>query len=217
MAAIANIWNSVKSKTADIWNGLTSFLSGCWNGIKEAAARAWNTIKDVCLKPVEGLKNTIKGIIDKIKGFFANCNIQFPKIKLPHFSIKGSFSLSPPSVPKLGIDWYGKAMRGGMILDSPTIFGSMNGKLLGAGEAGKEAVVGVNSLRQMIQSAVHSAAGPAAENPEIDYQRMGQEMRQALAAMKIENVVMVGGRILQREISRVSVDQDNALAIAKGA
>ncbi|WP_289757585.1 hypothetical protein, partial [Faecalibaculum rodentium] len=119
---------------------------------------------------------------DKIKGFFANCNIQFPKIKLPHFSIKGSFSLSPPSVPKLGIDWYGKAMRGGMILDSPTIFGSMNGKLLGAGEAGKEAVVGVNSLRQMIQSAVHSAAGPAAENPEIDYQRMGQEMRQALAS-----------------------------------
>lgn len=214
--AITNIWSSVKSKTAEIWNGMTSFLSGCWTGIKNTAAKAWNTIKDVCLKPIEGLKNTIKGIIDKIKGFFANCNIQFPKIKLPHFSIKGHFSLTPPSVPKLGIDWYAKAMRGGMILDSPTIFGSMNGKLLGAGEAGKEAVVGVNSLHQMIRSAVHSAAGPSADSPEIDYQRIGQEMRQALATMKIENVVMVGGRILQREISRVSVDQDNALAIAKG-
>lgn len=215
--AITNIWSSVKSKTAEIWNGMTSFLSGCWTGIKNTAAKAWNTIKDVCLNPIEGLKNTIKGIIDKIKGFFTNCNIQFPKIKLPHFSIKGHFSLTPPSVPKLGIDWYAKAMRGGMILDSPTIFGSMNGKLLGAGEAGKEAVVGVNSLHQMIRSAVHSAAGPSADSPEIDYQRIGQEMRQALATMKIENVVMVGGRILQREISRVSVDQDNALAIAKGA
>ncbi|WP_290455275.1 phage tail protein [Faecalibaculum rodentium] len=215
--AITNIWNSVKSKTTEIWNGMTSFLSGCWTGIKNTAAKAWNTIKDVCLKPIEGLKNTIKGIIDKIKGFFANCNIQFPKIKLPHFSIKGHFSLTPPSVPKLGIDWYAKAMRGGMILDNPTIFGSMNGKLLGAGEAGKEAVVGVNSLHQMIRSAVHSAAGPSADSPEIDYQRIGQAVRQALATMKIENVVIVGDRILQREISRVSVDQDNALAIAKGA
>lgn len=210
------IWNNWGTDITNFWNGMTSFLSGCWTGIKNTAAKAWNTIKDVCLKPIEGLKNTIKGIIDKIKGFFANCNIQFPKIKLPHFSIKGHFSLTPPSVPKLGIDWYAKAMRGGMILDSPTIFGSMNGKLLGAGEAGKEAVVGVNSLHQMIRSAVHSAAGPSADSPEIDYQRIGQEMRQALATMKIENVVMVGGRILQREISRVSVDQDNALAIAKG-
>ena len=47
-------------------------------------------------------------------------------------------------------------MDGGMILDSPTIFGMMNGQLLGGGEAGSEAVVGVSSLMQMIQRAVAS-------------------------------------------------------------
>ena len=41
-----------------------------------------------------------------------------------------------------------------MILDSPTIFGMSGNTLLGAGEAGAEAIVGVDSLRGMIQEAV---------------------------------------------------------------
>ena len=45
-------------------------------------------------------------------------------------------------------------MEGGMILDSPTIFGMSGNKLLGAGEAGSETIVGTNSLMNMIQKAV---------------------------------------------------------------
>ena len=41
-----------------------------------------------------------------------------------------------------------------MILNNPAIFGMANGRLLGGGEAGPEAVVGVSSLRSMIQEAV---------------------------------------------------------------
>ena len=43
-----------------------------------------------------------------------------------------------------------------MILNNPTIFGAMNGKLLGAGEAGSETVVGTQSLMDMIRQAVGS-------------------------------------------------------------
>ncbi len=50
-----------------------------------------------------------------------------------------------------------KAMSGGMILKDATIFGQSGGTLLGGGEAGDEAVVGVSSLRSMIQDAVSSA------------------------------------------------------------
>ena len=46
-----------------------------------------------------------------------------------------------------------------MILTNPTIFGAAGGRLLGGGEAGPEAVVGVDSLRNMIQSAVAGAGG----------------------------------------------------------
>ena len=44
-------------------------------------------------------------------------------------------------------------MKNGMILNNPTIFGAMNGKLLGGGEAGSEAIIGTNALMRMIQSA----------------------------------------------------------------
>lgn len=47
-------------------------------------------------------------------------------------------------------------MKKGMILNSPTIFGAMNGHLLGAGEAGSETVVGTDSLMSMITGAVSS-------------------------------------------------------------
>jgi hypothetical protein len=47
-------------------------------------------------------------------------------------------------------------MSGGMILKDATIFGQSGGTLLGGGEAGDEAVVGVSSLRSMIQDAVSS-------------------------------------------------------------
>jgi phage-related minor tail protein len=52
------------------------------------------------------------------------------------------------------VEWYKKAMNNGMILNSPTIFGASGNHLLGGGEAGPEAVVGVSSLMDMIQSAV---------------------------------------------------------------
>ena len=48
-------------------------------------------------------------------------------------------------------------MKNGIILNRPTIFGADGSTLLGGGEAGPEAVVGVESLMNMIQSAVQSA------------------------------------------------------------
>ena len=80
-----------------------------------------------------------------------------PKITLPHFSIVGEFSLMPPQVPHIGVEWYRKAMDSGMILTSPTILPAANGSLRGFGDAGPEAVVGVDSLRSMISDAVTSA------------------------------------------------------------
>lgn len=93
-----------------------------------------------------GIKNFIGGIIDKIKGFF-DFDWSLPKIKLPHFSIKGDFSLAPPSVPHLAVDWYAK----GGILNSPTIFGMNGDKMLGGGEAGQEAVLPIKLLKDYIR------------------------------------------------------------------
>ena len=57
-------------------------------------------------------------------------------------------------MPHIEVDWYKKAMEHGIILDGATIFGTMNGNLLGGGEAGRELIVGVNSLQNMIRQSM---------------------------------------------------------------
>lgn len=82
---------------------------------------------------------------------------EWPHIPLPHFSIQGVFSLEPPSVPSVGVDWYAKAMNNPMIMDGPTAFGiNGNGQIMAGGEAGSEVVSGTDTLMGMISDAVSS-------------------------------------------------------------
>ena len=103
-------------------------------------------------------KTTVSNAIQAIKNKF-NFSWSLPKLKLPHVSISGKFSINPPSVPHFSVSWYKKAMEDGMILNSPTIFGMKGNQLLAGGEAGSETVVGTKSLMEMIRNAVASMAG----------------------------------------------------------
>lgn len=105
------------------------------NSAKETVSNILGKIKDTFSNIFDGAKNIVKGAIDKIKSFF-HFEWSLPKLKMPHISISGEFSLVPPSVPKFSIDWYAK----GGVFDAPTLF-SNGGKLSGLGEAGAEAVV----------------------------------------------------------------------------
>lgn len=109
-------------------------------------------IKNGISDRINAAKEIVRNAIEKIKSFF-NFSWSLPHLKLPHISISGGFSLMPPRVPHFSIDWYAKAMKNGMILNNPTIFGMMDNKLLGGGEAGSETIVGTNSLMSMIQKA----------------------------------------------------------------
>ena len=55
-------------------------------------------------------------------------------------------------------------MQNGMILNKPTIFGIQGSRLLAGGEAGSEAVVGTQSLMEMIRNAVASMANQTTVN-----------------------------------------------------
>ena len=147
--ALYKNWDTIKAKAKEIWNNVKTVISG----VVESIRAKWEGLKSSVSNIFNSIYNTIKGVVDKIKGVF-NFNWSLPKLKLPHVRITGSFSLIPPSVPKFSIDWYAKAMKDGMILNSPTIFGiGNNGHLLAGGEAGSETVVGTNSLMNMIREA----------------------------------------------------------------
>ena len=71
-------------------------------------------------------------------------------MKLPSIGIKGKFGIDPPSVPKFSIKWNAE----GGILDNPTIFGNIGSTLLGAGEAGAEAIAPIDTLQEYVRQAV---------------------------------------------------------------
>lgn len=132
---IAETWDKIKTKTSEVWDGIKTKVSDTWTSIKTACQNGINAIKN----------------------FFANAKLNFPKIKMPHFKISGSFSLNPPKVPTISVDWYKKAYDDAYLLNSPTIFGASGGQLLGGGEGnGSEAVVGTEKLMSMIGEVVGS-------------------------------------------------------------
>ena len=150
---IGSVVDGIKSKVSSVFNAVSSTVTSVFNGIKNTAVSIWNGIKSAIVTPIEEAKNKVKSVVDAIKGFFAGIRLKLPHIKLPHFSISGHFSLAPPSVPHLSIDWYKKAMNKPMLLNGATIFGSKGGHLLGGGEAGPEVIMGLDTLQNMTAGA----------------------------------------------------------------
>ena len=158
------VFNAVKTAASTAWNAIKTTITTVINSIKSGISSGLNAIQSTVSSILNGIKNTftnvfnnvwsfVQGVVNKLKSIF-NFSWSLPHIKLPHFSISGSFSLNPPSIPHFSVEWYKKAMNNGMILNSPTIFGASGNHLLGGGDAGPEAVVGVSSLMDMIQNAV---------------------------------------------------------------
>jgi phage-related minor tail protein len=171
------VWEGVKNLTQNLWNGIQSVISGvlnlikgiisvetgfvkntisgAWNTVKSVTSSIWQGIKTAIETPINAAKNTVKNAIDAIVGFFRNIKlpeIKIPQIKLPHFELTGKFSLSPPQVPKLSVNWYST----GGIFSSPSV--------IGVGEAGTEAVIPVEKLDELMARALQKVGVGAKTN-----------------------------------------------------
>lgn len=157
-SVISMVVDGIKSKVSAVFNAVKSVVSNVFNSIKSVTSSIWNGIKDAIVRPIEAAKEKIRGIIDRIKGFFSGLKLKLPHIKLPHFSIQGSFSLSPPSVPHLSIDWY----KEGGIMTKPTLFGMNGSSLMAGGEAGAEAILPLKGFYDKLEAMLTSGMGTAA-------------------------------------------------------
>lgn len=179
-SVISSVFNAIKSTISSILNSIKSTFTSVWNSIKSTVSNVINGVKSTISSGLNAAKSTVSGVLNSIKAVFSNVwngcksvvsnainhiksimhfSWSLPHLKLPHISISGSFSLTPPSVPHFGIEWYKKAMDDGMIMNQPTIFGynAKSNQFLAGGEAGSETVVGTQNLMDMIQEAVNNA------------------------------------------------------------
>ena len=149
-AAYQQKGGGIKGTVAATLAGVKGIFSSTYSRIDKMTGGKLGSIKDAFANKLGAARDKVKDIIGKIKGFF-KFDWSFPKLKMPHFSIKGKFSLAPPSVPKLGIDWYAK----GGIMTKPTIFGASGSNLLGGGEAGDEAILPLSALWENLRKFIH--------------------------------------------------------------
>lgn len=151
--AVYKAYDTMKTSLLKEFDTLKTNIDTKWNTIKTNATTAWNGIKDAIVKPISSAYDTLKGVFDKIGKLFEK---QFKlDIKLPTIETEEG----EDGKPKFKVKWNASAMQTGRILKNATIFGMDNNGLLGGGEAGPEAIVGVNSLSTMIQRSVTSAFG----------------------------------------------------------
>ena len=160
-----------------------------WDTIKQKAGELWQAIKDkfdaikeTIGEKIEGAKEKVRSAIEAIKGFF-NFQWELPKLKMPHFSITGKFSLNPPSIPHIGVEWYKKAAETPYLFNSPQI--------IGVGDV-PEVVIGRDKFNEL-------TAGNTITNNFTIVQQPGQSSREL-------------ARVIAEQINRTTVREEKVFA-----
>lgn len=144
---LSNKWNEIKSNASDKFGGIKSSISTKWDSMKSDASTTWNNVKSNISETWNGIKKVVSDGVEKLKSF-VDFKWELPKLKMPHFSISGKFSLNPPSAPKFGIDWY----HTGGIFRKPTVLGDGRGvgdAVNGIGSA-PEAILPIKELPSLL-------------------------------------------------------------------
>ena len=105
--------------------GQTAFAA-----VPAAIGGAFSKAAQMAVVAVQAINAAIGSIPDKT----VRINVEQGDVKLPHFSMSGSFNAETGSVPSVDVQWF----KTGAIFSKPTIFPQLG---MGVGEAGAEALV----------------------------------------------------------------------------
>ena len=156
-------WEAIKGIVQSIWEGIKTVVRNSIENVKTTISNILGTAFSVVSEKMESIrskfkekidaaKDAVSSAIETIKGFF-NFSWSLPPLKLPHFSITGSFSLNPPSVPHIGLEWYRKAYDSIVEFMNPTVIPTLSGyKGFGDG-AGSELVMSKGTFFDSIEKA----------------------------------------------------------------
>ena len=150
-----SMWDRIKSATSTA----VSWIKSKFNSLKDAVSKvrsSFNSIKNAITDRMDEARAKVKGVVDKIKGFFPlKVGKIFSNLKIPKISVSGGkapFGIAGKGkLPSFNVKWNAQ----GAVFDSPTIFATQQG-FQGVGEAGKEAVAPISTLQAYISDSVNS-------------------------------------------------------------
>lgn len=222
-AALTIVKNNGTTHANEIFPGIgTDIDAHIVSGINESASTvtsAFNSVIDTmhtdASTKMESIKGVFRSAVSDIANTLSQAYFRFPSIEIPHVRWRWERldygNGGTTYYPDFYVDWYAKAMQNGMILDNPTIFGMMNGKLLGAGEAGSETVVGTSRLMEMIGDAVDGGLTSFGRTTEGTNARLDAlldvveaYLPQILDAAEVNRVVTIGDGAMNTIAQRTS-------------
>ena len=174
---IKNAWNNMLTNTKDRWNKMKDSISSNMekarsnarnkaNSIKSSLSSSWNSALSNTKTKFNNIANSVRDGMNRAKNAIANSrigqawnriwNLKLPKIKLPHFNVRGDFSLIPPRAPSFSVDWYDK----GGIFTGPQV--------IGVGEKRPEFVGALDDLREIVRDESGGANGDITINVILD-------------------------------------------------
>lgn len=112
-------------------------------------------------KDSKQMRDSFTGSVDDMKRSLSSGGWSIPHIPLPHFSLSGSFSLNPLSVPHISVNWYA---NGGFPDAGSLFFAGEKGPELVGTMGGKTAVANNEQIVQAVSSGVFQAVSSALMN-----------------------------------------------------
>lgn len=117
-----------------------SAILGFFGNIAANVGAKFEAVKRAIISPIETARDAVGRAIDAVKNFLSG-TLKFPHIEVPHFSISGGeipWGIGGKGTPpRVSVSWYAQ----GGIVDGAT--------LIGAGEAGSEAIVPLERRQAM--------------------------------------------------------------------
>lgn len=141
--SIKNKVDSMKESVKNKIDTMKESVKSKIEALKDSVKAKFDAIKEKMLSPIESAKEKIKSAIDKIKSIISGAKLSLPHFKLPHFKIDGGelpWGIGGQGkAPSISVDWY----KEGGIFNRPS--------LIGVGEAGAEAVLPIEKLKDWMQ------------------------------------------------------------------
>ena len=177
--AIVSWWSNdvrpwfTKEKWENLADGIKKGIQGKWDDVVD-----WWDSKPALQRisvAIEDFKTKIQNAWNSFKQWWNDLGLEFPHIDTPHFKIDGEFSLAPPKVPKVSIDWYangGFPNKGQLFVANevgPEMVGTMDGRTAVANQ--QEITAGIaNAVYPAVYNAVVAAMSEANNNVNITLQ-----------------------------------------------
>ena len=167
-STVSSGWQAVVTQVRSSTQQVTQTIKSSWQNAQRDTETSYGAIKNTATNSLKSVAENAKSQADaaasamergtaRMQSAWNSMHFGTKHIPLPHFSVSGTLSANPPSVPHFSVYW---AKKGG-IADSAT--------LLGFGEAGREALMPLQgSYMRPFASAVADELGAFGMGPNVN-------------------------------------------------